>query len=106
MSIRSGLAVDRTPQVERVDDLARLELEVRAHQIRNQLGVNLLGSESIYQYADGIGNSDRVSKLHFATVGKAGGDNILRNVARHIGGRAVDLRRVFAAERAPAVTSH
>src|SRR5208282_3830319 len=37
VSVGRGLTVNRTAQIERFDDLARLQLEVGAHQIRNQL---------------------------------------------------------------------
>src|SRR5208282_84500 len=86
--------------------LARLELEVGAHQIWNQLGIDLLGPESIHQDADWIGNTDRVSELHFAAVGQAGGHDILGNVSRHVSGGPVDLGRILAAEGSPAVTTH
>ena len=35
-----------------------------------------------------------------------GGDDVLRDVARVVAGRAIDLRRVLAAEGAAAVTAH
>ena len=38
-------------------------------------------------------------------LGEAGGDDVLRDVARHVAGRAVDLRRVLARERAAAVAA-
>src|SRR5882762_2674620 len=106
VSIRRGLAVNRTPQIKRIDDLARLELEVRPYQTRNQLGVDLLGSESIHQYTNGFSYSDGVGELHFATIGQSGGHDVLRDIARHVGGRTVHLGRILAAERAAAVTSH
>src|SRR5208282_3551019 len=86
--------------------LARLELEVGAHQIWNQIGINLLGSESIHQDADGIGNTDRIGELHFAAVGEAGGHDVLGDVARHVGGGTIHFGRILAAECAAAVTSH
>ena len=36
-------------------------------------------------------------------VGQAGRDDVLGDVARHVAGRAVDLRRILARERAAAV---
>ena len=47
--------------------------------------------------------ADRVCHLKLAPVGQAGRDDVLRDVARHVRGRSVDLRRVLAAERAAAV---
>ena len=51
-------------------------------------------------------DADRVGDLDLAAVGEAGGDDVLGDVARGVGGRAVDLRRVLAAERAAAVAGH
>src|SRR5208282_3101156 len=82
------------------------ELFPRPHQIRNQLGIDLLGSESIHKDADGFSNTDGVGELHFAAVGQAGGYDVLRDITRHVGGRAIHLGRILAAERAAAVTSH
>ena len=48
-------------------------------------------------------DADRVGDLDLAAVGEPGGDDVLRHVARRVGGRAVDLRRVLARERAAAV---
>ena len=72
MSVGSGLAVDRTAQVQRLDDSPRVQFEVRANQVRNKLGIYLLSSESIHKDADGFGNTDRVSKLYLAAIGQTG----------------------------------
>ena len=48
-------------------------------------------------------DADRVGDLDLAAVGEPGGDDVLRDVARGVRGRAVDLRRVLARERAAAV---
>ena len=48
-------------------------------------------------------DADRVRDLDLAAVGEPGGDDVLRDVARGVGGRAVDLRRILARERAAAV---
>ena len=48
-------------------------------------------------------DADRVGDLELAAVGEAGGDDVLRDVARGVRGRAVDLGRVLARERAAAV---
>jgi hypothetical protein len=50
--------------------------------------------------------TDGVGELHFALRGEAGGDDVLRDPAAHVGGAAVHLRRIFAGERATAVTAH
>ncbi len=48
-------------------------------------------------------DADRVRDLDLAAVGKPGGDDVLRDVARRVRGRTVDLRRILARERAAAV---
>ena len=106
MAVGSGLPVNRAAQVERIDDPARRELEVRADQVRDDDGVDLLGSERLNQHANRIGDANGIGELHFATVGESAGDEVLGDVTRHVRRRAIDLGRIFAAERAPAVTSH
>ena len=53
--------------------------------------------------ADRIGDADGVGQLHLALVGQSGGDDVLGHVPGHVGGAAVDLGGVLAAERAAAV---
>ena len=48
-------------------------------------------------------DADRVRDLELAAVGEPGRDDVLRDVARGVRGRAVDLRRILARERAAAV---
>ena len=50
-----------------------------------------------------LGDADRISELDRAARGEAGGDDVLGEIARDIGGRAVDLGRVLAREGAAAV---
>src|ERR1035437_1219688 len=106
MPVGSSLAIDRTPQVKRLDDALRSQLEIGAHQIGNLAFVNLRGAECIDQYANRLSYANGVGKLHFAAIGQSGGNNVLGNVARHVAGRAVNLGRVFAAECTTAVTPH
>src|SRR6187401_1833064 len=50
-----------------------------------------------------LADPDRISELDGAAAGKAGGDDILGQIARGISGRAVDLGRVLARKGAAAV---
>ena len=52
-----------------------------------------------------LGDADGIGELDGAAPGKAGGDDILGEVAGSIGGRAVDLGRVLAGEGAAAMRS-
>src|SRR6185437_1735929 len=91
MSVGSSLAVDRTAQLEALDDSLRSELEVGTNQVLQFLIVDLARTKGLYEDADGFGDADGVGKLHLAAVGEACGHNILGNIARHVGGRTVDL---------------
>ena len=48
-------------------------------------------------------DADRIRDLDLAAVGETGGDDVLRDVARGVRGRAVDLRRILARERTATV---
>ncbi len=54
----------------------------------------------------GPGDADPVGHLDLEAVGQAGRDHVLGHPARRVGGRAVDLRRVLARERAATVAGH
>ena len=74
-----------------------------SHQLANPLVVDLARAFGVDVHADRLGDADGVGELHFAALGQAGGDDVLGHVAGHVGGAAIDLRRVLAAERAAAV---
>ena len=59
--------------------------------------------ERVDQHRHRLGHADRVRELHHAALGEPGRDDVLGDVARHVAGRAVDLRRILARERAAAV---
>ena len=71
--------------------------------VAQPLGVDLLGAEQVEGQRDGVRGADGVRDLELAPVGEPGGDDVLRDVARHVGGGPVDLRGVLAAEGAAAV---
>src|SRR5438093_6049786 len=50
-----------------------------------------------------MGHADRVRDLHLEAVAQPGRHHVLGDVTRRVGARAIDLRRVFAGERAAAV---
>ena len=66
---------------------------------------NGLGAEAVDVHAHRMRDADRVGDLELAAVGEARGDDVLRDVARGVRRRAVDLRRILARERAAAVRS-
>ena len=105
VTVVGGLAVNRAAQIELVNDVRRLEAEYLVDGLDDLLIGNLAGAKRVHIHADRVGITDGVSELHFALVGELGGDNVLRNPAAHVSGAAVHLRRIFAGERAAAVTT-
>ena len=63
-------------------------------------------AERVDVHADRIRVADRVGELHFALRRELRRDDVLRHPAAHVGGAAIDLRRILARERAAAVTAH
>src|SRR4051812_30558197 len=106
VAISRSLLVDRTAQIQRLDDALRSELEMLANELLNFRLRQFAGAEGLDQHADWVGHADCVRQLHFATLCQSGGNNVLRNVARHVTSGAIYLCRILARERSPAVTSH
>src|SRR5579864_9403842 len=84
MAVRSRLAIDRTPQVQRIDNALRSQLEVRPDQVGNDRRIDLGGPERFHQNTHRFGDADGIRQLNFALIGEAGGHNILGNVTRHV----------------------
>ena len=107
VAVGGGLLVDRPVQVQLAcGTMPGRRSKCSCDQLRD-LGVGiLLGAEGLDHQRDRVGDADRVGDLDLAAVGEPGGDHVLGHVARHVGGRAVDLRGVLAGEGAAAVAGH
>jgi hypothetical protein len=92
--------------VEVVDDRGRPQIEGRLTSSAMRVLFDLAGAERLDQHADRMRDADGVGHLHFAAFREPGRDDVLRDVARGVGRRAVDLRRILARERAAAVPRH
>ena len=75
-------------------------------ELGDLLSRNHAGAERLDQHADRMRDADRVRDLHLAALGEPGRDDVLRDVARGVGRRTVDLGRVLAGEGAAAVAGH
>ncbi len=80
-----------------IHDLAQCFLDSRFIDLARAMQVNI--------DRKWLGNTDGVGKLDRAAISKIGGNDILGEVARCIGGRAVNLGRVLAGECATAMRS-
>src|ERR1051325_7268354 len=103
VTIGGCLPVDGPAQVEGLDDAARRQLEVRAHDIRELEFVDLACPLRVDVDRDRVRDADSVSELDLAALGDASSDDILGDVSRHVTGRTVDLRRVFTRKGTAAV---
>src|SRR5688572_32277714 len=97
------LAVDRTQQIELVDDRARAEVERVHDELRG--GALVARVEGVNLHRHRLGHADRVADLNLGFLRDARGDKLLRDVAAEIRRAAVDLRRVRAAGGAAAMTA-
>src|SRR5271156_2840028 len=73
VSVSRCLAIDRTPQVQALDNALGSELEVRPYELLQPGRVDLSGAKRIHQHAHRLGHADSVGQLHLAAVGQAGG---------------------------------
>src|SRR5690606_16535012 len=103
VAVAGGALVDRVHQVERLQDAVRAQVEVAADQLLDHDVPDLAGAEGGDRDRGRLGDADGVAHLHLAAVGQAGGDHVLGDVARGVGGGTVDLGRVLAGERAATV---
>ena len=55
-------------------------------KVSEQTAIDLTGTEGFHQHADRLGDADGVGELNLDALGKSGGDDVLGNVARHVGG--------------------
>ena len=106
MAIGGGLAVNRSAEVEPLNDPGRRQVEVAPDEAFDHLFVHVLGSEGLETDRNRIGHTDRISELHLEAVRKTRSNNIFGDITRCIRTRAVDFCRILARERTTAVASH
>src|SRR5690606_3863004 len=110
--VRGRLPEDRAPELEVLADRPRPQEapEVTGDGIgelpvvREAIAVH--GAEAVDPHADRLGDADRVGDLHLAALGPLLRDDVLRDPARRVRRRTVDLARILARERAAAVPAH
>src|SRR5262249_44418966 len=105
VAVAGGLAVDRPAQVQGLDDAARRQLEVLADELDELVLANAALGVAVGLDPDieRIGIADGIRELHLARAGRVGGAVVLGDGAGHVGGRAIALGGVLAAEGAAAM---
>src|SRR5438309_10142084 len=92
------LLVDGPAQLQLADDLQRAEVEVLLDQLLDFGNRHSLGAEGLDEDRNRLANADGVRDLNLAMAGKTGGHDVLGHVARGVGARTIDLRRVLTAK--------
>src|ERR1700688_4334891 len=106
VSVGRRLLLDRPPEIQRLNNASRRQLEVRAHQIGNVFRIAFFRAERIHSHAHRLSHADSICELYLATVSQLGSDNIFRNMPRHVSRRPIDLGRIFSAESPTPMTAH
>ena len=76
MPVSCSLLVNRAQQIQRFNNAGRAEREVLFNKFGNFVVGNFAGAESIYQNGNRLCNTNGISKLNFAFIGKACGNNV------------------------------
>src|SRR5205085_11784135 len=103
VSIGCGGPVNRAAEIQLLNDFFRREREKLAHEIGNLCFIDPTGPPRVDVNRDRFSDANRIGQLHFTFVCQAGGDYVLGDVARHVCGRTMDLRRIFSGESAATV---
>jgi len=106
VAVGGSLLEDGATQVEALDDALGGELEVLANELDEARLGDGARAEGVDADADRLGYSDGVGELDLDAVGEAGCDDVLGNVAGHVGCAAVDLGGVLSGEGTSSVTAH
>src|SRR5438445_7175857 len=106
MTVVGCFAIDRSKQIELLDDLGWLEIENFPDGALQFFFVHLAGAEGVHAHAHGLGMTNGVGELNFTSVRQTRCDDILRHPAPHVSSAAIHLCWVFSGKRAAAVTSH
>src|SRR5712692_10961579 len=106
MAVSRGRGINRTQQIQGLNNSLGTQIEVLHDKVRNHVVWNSAGTEGLDMDGHRSCDADGVGYLNFATVGKPGGNDVFRYVTRGISGGTVDLRRIFAGKCTAAVTRH
>ena len=104
VTVRRGLAINRTAQIEVIDDGARTQVE---HLVYRTLDIglgNVRRAEGLNHNGNWLRDADGISNLDLTTIGQISSHHVLRNPTCSVRSGTVDLRAVLARERAAAVT--
>ena len=103
MAIGRGARIDRPVELQMLADAARLQAhQLRQHRRQLRL-IDFARAVQIDIERQRIGDADGVGNLDRAAIGETRRHDVLRQIARGIRGRTIDLGRILAGERAAAM---
>src|ERR1043165_244413 len=105
MSVSSSCLKDRLLEFETFNDSAWSKIDILLNDRTQFVIRHFAGTVGRYIHRNRLCNTDRVGKLNRAFIGKAGSNDILRNVTSSISSRAIDFRRIFTREGTTTVRS-
>ena len=105
VAVVSCFRVNGATEAKVANDFGRTEIKGLVYGLLDSFEANFFSIESIEADGDGMGMANGVGELDFHTVGQAGGDNVLSNIATHVGCAAVDFGGIFSTEGATPVAT-
>src|SRR4051812_47665672 len=106
MSIVGRFGIDRPEKIQLFDDGGRLETENLLDCLCDRFVAGHAGAERVYRNRNRVRITNGIGELDFATLGEAGRDDVLGNIAAHVSRASVDLRWIFSAKCASPVPPH
>src|SRR3984957_2522100 len=106
MAVVGRLRVDGAQEIELFDNSSRLEAENFSHCVLVFLVADDSRAKGIDANRNRVWITNGVSELNLSARSQTGRDDVLGNVAAHVSGAAIYLRRILAAESAAAVPAH
>src|SRR6266487_1779956 len=106
MTVVGRFAIDRTKQIELLDNFRRFEVENFPDCPLKFFFVDFAGTESIDTDANGLGMTDGVGELNFTSISQTECHDILGYPAAHVSRATIYLRGILSGKRATAVPSH
>src|SRR5437867_858261 len=104
MAVRRRWQIDGPAQAKVADDSSGAQIERLPDNVSQAAVIELVRAEALHGDADRLRVTDCVRELYLDAICEAGGDKVLGDPARRVGGRAVNLRRILAGVGAAAVT--
>ena len=103
MAVAGRLAIARRQQIKLADNAINAEVKMTVDQLRQLVRRQTGSPKSIDGDRNRSGKTDGPGQLDFASRRQPGGNDIFCHVARGIGRRTIDLRRIFTGKRPAAV---